>query len=665
MTPEQFFEGGTNTYNNWIDFTTGGAFVTGNRAQFQQQHQTPAGAFGGIGDFHCQTGIATNTTMILDGHALAETHDYQLHLLIQREKIGYFRLSYDNARTWSDADGGFFPGSGQYYASPDNSPALDRGKLSLEAGWVPDKGPKVTFKYTRSFRDGEEGSTEWGFAQPPGSNPFEPLGLASALEQIHEHTDSFQLDVSNHIKSTDLGAGLRYDTGKLDDALQVTQYPGGPSQSDLTARQDTTSDLFNAHAFTATWVKTNIMVSTGFSYSGVADNFTGSQIFGNEFNATAPNAPAGTGYYGLNGTSRLHDYVFDLNLFYKPSPHFNIVPSLRVDREDWNAASSGLETAGDLPAVPYTSDGDRALIDVRERLDLTYNGRTNWVFYARSDFTEGNGSLDQLGGMVPYPAIGNTNASATTDDRRFSQKYSLGARWYPSRRVTLDAGGYYKNDQYHYDNSLAPAPDPYLTPFQDYLVMQNFETYDANIRLTLRPLQNVTAISRYEYQLSTIVTGPDPIVGISDVETSRMTSHVIAQDVSWIPWSRLSLQAGLNYVLSQTRTPASGVVQGILDAQNNYWTLNFSSVLALDDKTDLNVSYLYYLSDDYNNNSPLGVPLGAGSQEHAVTATLTRRLSKNLRLALKYGYFHYNDAAYGGNRDFGANLVTATLRYRF
>jgi hypothetical protein len=144
-----------------------------------------------------------------------------------------------------------------------------------------------------------------------------------------------------------------------------------------------------------------------------------------------------------------------------------------------------------------------------------------------------------------------------------------------------------------------------------------------------------------------------------------MTTHVIAQDVSWTPWSRLSLQAGLNYVLSDTRTPASDVAQGILNAQNNYWTVNFSPNFVVDDKTDLALSYVYYVSGDYNNNSPLGVPYGAGSEEHALTATLTRRVSQNVRLVIKYGYFRYDDQAYGGNRDFGANLISATLRYRF
>ena len=87
-----------------------------------------------------------------------------------------------------------------------------------------------------------------------------------------------------------------------------------------------------------------------------------------------------------------------------------------------------------------------------------------------------------------------------------------------------------------------------------------------------------------------------------------MTSHIIAQDVSWTPWSRLYLQAGFNYVLSETKTPASDVTPAILPAQNNYWTLNFSSGLVLDDKTDLKLGFFYYRADDYPTTPPSGCP---------------------------------------------------------
>ncbi|MDE2232438.1 MAG: hypothetical protein KGJ95_10330, partial [Candidatus Omnitrophica bacterium] len=158
----------------------------------------------------------------------------------------------------------------------------------------------------------------------------------------------------------------------------------------------------------------------------------------------------------------------------------------------------------------------------------------------------------------------------------------------------------------------------------------------------------------------------DPASGLSEAQSSRMTSHIIAQDISWIPWSRLSLQAGFNYVLSETATPAFTPSAGaVLDAENNYWTVNFSSTFVVDDKSDLNVDYFYYQADDYQNNAPAGLPLGSGAREHGVTATLTRHINPRTSASLKYGYYHYTDALTGGAADFTAQLILATLQVRF
>jgi len=59
------------------------------------------------------------------------------------------------------------------------------------------------------------------------------------------------------------------------------------------------------------------------------------------------------------------------------------------------------------------------------------------------------------------------------------------------------------------------------------------------------------------------------------------------------------------------------------------------------------------------------LPLGAGGQEHAITATLVRRLTDRIRVSLRYGYLTYNDETYGGNSDFDAHLVYSSLQYRF
>jgi hypothetical protein len=406
-------------------------------------------------------------------------------------------------------------------------------------------------------------------------------------------------------------------------------------------------------------------------FANLDDTFSGSRIYGNDFDVVySPNSLNDLGYTSLNGGAREQEHVANVNLMATPIKNLTIVPSLRVQQDNWNANSSGIGTQGtDVTPGPVASTSDGEMLDVRERLDVRYTGVTNWVYYGGGEWTEGNGNLYETNGISQVSGIGPPPILRLTDDTRWFQKYFIGARWYPLRRVTLDAGGYYKRNEYDYNNiqdSTSNFPTNGNT-YPAYLVMQNFETYDGNVRLTLRPVQNVILVSRYEYQYSTINTAPDPVSGLGDVESSKMTSQIFAQNVSWTPWSRLCLQAGFNYVVSQTKTPTSGTnyTQAVLMAQNNYWTVTFNSSVVLDDKTDLNLGFFYYQADNYSNNSTVGLPLGAGADEQSVTATLTRRISRNLRVNLKYAYSHYNDRASGGNNNYNAQMVYSSLQYRF
>lgn len=663
LTQEQMFEGGAKAFNNWIDLSAGGFISGGNKAQFQQWQQSSGGVFGGIQDFHYQTDLAKGTTLTTDGHALFDNEDYKLSLAVTREKLGYARFSYNQYRTWYNGDGGYFSPTATFYPLSNNPLTLDHGDLIFEAGLALDNVPKVAFKYEHTTREGSQSSTIWGFAHPA---PGVTRGLSPSFYDIDEHSDIFQLDVTHHIKATDAGIGVRYETGKMDDSLNTTQFPGEPFQQKITDTQGTSYDLFDVHAFTETWLKKNLMLSSGFAYSDLNNDLSGSHISGSDFNVGyVPNPLADFGYYNLQGGSHLRQYVVDLNLLYKPSQHLAIVPSVRVQQEDANANSSGIETLGAFTPTPFTASSDQSVLDVRGRLDVTYNGITNWVLYARGDWTGGQGDLNATGGMGRVNGIGTLHIQQETDDSRFFQKYSAGARWYPARGITLDGGGYYKLNQYDYDNEVDSTINNSRDRYPAYLVMQNFETYDGNVRLTLRPRRNLTLITRYDYQYSTIYTTPDPISGLSGVKSSTIPSQIIAQDVNWAPWSRLYLQAGFNYVLSETTTPASDVSTAILPAQNNYWTLNFTSGFVVDNKTDLKLGFFYYRANDYTDNSTVGVPYGSDAEEYGITASLTRRISERLRVSLKYGYTHYADASYGGNEDFYSHLVYANLQYRF
>jgi hypothetical protein len=662
LTPEEMFEGGATPLNNWIEFSTGGFLRSGNNAQFQQRHRAYDGPFGGIEDFHYQQEVATNTVFSVDGRALFDLDDYKLKLSLVKEKTGYVRLSYDEFRTWSNADGSFYPPTGAFFPFGSDALELDRGKVSFEAGLTLENKPKVVFKYDHLFREGEKGSTIWGVTHP---NIGVTRSLSPTYYKIDESTDVFQLDVTHSIKLTDFGIGLRYETGKLDNSLRITQAPGEPVQQKITDHEETRFDLFSAHAFSESWIKEKVLVSTGFSVTDLENDFSGSRIYGSDFDVNyVPNALAGSGFVGLNGGSHLREYVMNLNVLFTPITNLTVVPSLRVQQEDTDADFTGRQTQGLNPTAPFSGTSERDVLDVRERLDLRYSGLTNWVFFSRGEWTIGQGNLRELGGTGQVGAGGIQPISRETEDDRFFQKYSLGARWYPLKRLTLDAEGYYKRNHYGYDHVTDSTPNNSANRYPAYLVLQNFDTYDAHLGMTLSPWKTVTLASRYEYQLSKIHTKPDAISGLSEIQSSRMVSHIISQNINWIPWSRLYLQAGVDYVVSKTET-ADDVTRAILDAQNNYWIVTFNSRFVLDNKTDLNLAYFYYVADNYDDNSSASVPYGADAKQHEMTATVVRRIRENLRLKLKYGYFRYSDETFGGSKDYDAHGLSSSLQYRF
>lgn len=657
LTPEEFFEGGKETYANWVEFSTGGLFTSGNNAQAQQRTQYREGAFGGIEDLHYTGKAGKGATLTLDGRAIFDNDDYRLGLALAREKLGFLRVRGETFRTWANGDGGFYhPGGVAFPLQPDNELALDRGEFSVEAGLTLKNLPAVTFRYTHRYRDGEKPSTIWGTVDAAGTGSLQ--GLVPAFYDLDETSDIFEVELQHQIKKTTVGLGARYETTDLDNALKTSLWQGG-AQPKITDRSSVEYDLFSVNARTETWIKPKLFFSSGFLWSDLNSTFTGSRIYGTDYDvAFAANPFNGLGYTNLVGFADQQEYVLNLNLLTIPAKNLTITPSIRAQRTDWEAGSTaGQTTPGAL--LSSRSDGDR--IDVRERLDIRYSGITNWSFHARGEWTQAEGNIREQGGLTsPVAAI-----TRDTDDERRFQKYSLGAKWYATRKTSVDVGGYWKRNRYDYDHNVDSTGNTGGNRYPAYLVMQNFETLDGHCRLTLRPRANLSLVTRYEYQLSTIETRPDAASGLGEIESAEMTSHIVGQNVTWTPWPRLALQLGVNYVSSETETPAPSVTQAVLDAQNNYWTVQTSGTLVLDDRSDLTLGYTWYRADNFQDNSAFGVPFGAGAEEHSVNATVTRRFSERVRVALSYGFVHYTDETSGGNHDFEAHFLSARLQYRF
>lgn len=667
-TPEQLYEGGDESYNNWIELTSGVLMNTGNGNQTTQMQEHKTGGFGGIEDLHFQKEVAKKTTFTLDGHGIYDQNNYQIGVGLKREELGYFRAGFEKFRTWDAGIGGYVPTDNQTYSFPGAPWSLDRGKISVEAGLTKPDLPHLTLKYDHDYRNGIKGSTLWGPTHDSNNNIYRAY---PTLYGIDESSDTFQLDLTHHYKEVNYGAGVSYQHGHMNDSQDMTFWQGEPVQQKNTDQQATRYDVINAHTFAESWVKQNLFLTGGFMYSNLRDSFSGSNIYGDDFGTPYSSTyPAlGYGYYNLNGDAHKNQYVCNLNLLAIPTKTFTITPSLRVEQENWNANSTGTGTLDTGMQDPFQSNSGRDAIGVTERLDFRYTGFTNWVVNVGGQWTEGQGNYNEHGGMTQVNGFGPAPVNFNTDDTTLFQKYSIGVRWYPVRKASVDVGGYFKKNTYNYDNSYDSTPNnagPYSPLYPGFIDYQNFETWDGNVRLTLHPISKVTMVSRYEYQYSTIDMRPDAATGLSQQQASAMTSQIFGQNVSWMPLNWLGLQAGVNYVLSTTETPNAdyGYSQSVLNAQNNYLTVNANADFVLDDKTDLDVGYFYYHANDFKNPA-LGLPYGAGAEQHSVTSTLTRQLTKQLRLTMRFAYSHFNDTANNGYGSYDSYLVSSGLQYRF
>lgn len=658
---EESLEARIEKYNNWLDLSFGYLTLRGDSAAFQQRHYTKKGFFGGIEDLHVQGSIDKKTSAQMDGRVLFDNSDYKIKLEVVREGLGFIRGGFSETRYWYDGSGGFFPQTGAWLDYYDGRLSLDRGEVWVETGLTLKKWPVITFKYTHQFRDGTKDSTSWGYYHPFGVGPVR--AISPTYWDIDERRNIFEADLKHTIGKVSFGAGLRYDTSDNDNARKIREFAKETTTDHITSREVVKYDVLNAHAFAETRFHKNVFMSVGYAYSTLDSDLAGSRIYGSDYDVGyQPIATRGNGFISLTGGSQAKEHLMNLNLMLNPWPNLAIIPALRLNQVGMDSTTWYLQT-DPLLSGPQAAASSRDVLDLTEQLELRYIGFTNWVLYARGEWMQGDGDLTELGASgLPVPV------NRYTEDRRWGQKYTIGANWYTSRRMNWDFQAYHKSRHNDYDlitdNTLnTPASG---NRYPAFLANHDFTTEDANVRLTLRPLKNVTLVSRYDIQYSTVDSTPDAAALLGEVESARILTHVFAQNVTWVPWSRLYLQAGFNYVVSKTESPADAYTQAVLDAKNNYWNLNFAAGFVMDDKTDLQAHYFYYRAfDNYYDNSAFGVPYGANAREHAVTASITRRLRDNLRVSLKYGFFTYHDASAGGYNNYDAHLIYSTLQLRF
>ena len=618
---------------------------------------------------------------------------------------------------------------GLFYGGPEY--ALYRSSLWAELGLRIPTLPELTLRYEHDIRNGQEDSTSYGGVNtgmtPVPSGNSATRKILPSFWNINETQDVFTFKGKqlfgkpDAFGNTEVNLNLRYEFDNTSDSLnwqnRTTPLVSGPAPTAVannknniplvpsnyyvTQLEQNKLNNYNGNITSVTRFGDNLMFTAGYMYSAETSHIGGNQVAGpiNGFSYTPyynniayANRPSGA-YIDLGGGSTVGQNVGSVNLLWTPIDGLTISPSMRYEFNDTQSASAYLtevsQTNGTVittnavtkikttnaivkspagVASSATLDNSSVLLnDFTESLQMRYVKVQDWVFYAQADWDQ---QLENRADSTPPQSYGYTPASGynlSANNTYMTQKYQIGANWYPLARLNASAQ-YYWQTQTIAQIINADAGPANGTP---RLANQNWNTQDANLRVTWQPFASVSMVTRYDLQQTTVNSqwqydgNAATSFGAPYGPSSLIRNNMLTENVTWSPVDRLYLQGGLSYVLSAISSPAASQTPALQNANNNYWTANAGAGYQIDAKTELRGDFNFYSANNYQNNAQYGVPYSAGASDYSFSASFKRQITRNINWSLKYSFDTYRDQLSGGNNNYTAQMISTGLQMRF
>ncbi len=643
----------------------GGALLNGDRPAFQQAYQHRKDGFGGIEELRISS-ESKDSFFQFQGRLMPGDDDYKLSARWEKPEKFYVSAGYESYRVWYDGSGGFFRPTGTSFVMFGEDLSLTRSKAWLELGAFTENKTYFRFRYERTDRDGNKGSTHWADTNLVGA-PYGTRNIVPGFYDIDEVTHSFSSDVGNEeSESVKWNVGARYSETELNNKRHARRRPFETADRIVTTKDQTKLDMFAAHGFYERKVSEQLTLSGGALITDLDTNLAGSRIYGQTYDpvfdpAYARRQQRDEGYYDLTGHGNLKQTVLNLNAVYLPKKHWSVRPSIRFENLHQETVSEFMETnigAGPaFAAIVEEVEGEqkKKWNEWSESVEVRYTGTPNWTYSATADWVQGSGNVEEE--RILHTGVFTIDRD--NDNERTSQKYALKANWYARPGLSIAAQYYYKVNVNDFNAVRDNTPPGTADRYPAFITDQDFETNDFNLRVSWRPMSLLSFVTRYDYQKSTITSQE---AGLQMEQSSKLTSHILSESVTWNPANRLYVNANVNFTWDQLATPA---YRFVLNSDNNYVNGSVGAGYALAKLDDLYLDYSFYRARNFVDNSALSLPFGAGQKQQGAFLTWVRRQTPTLVYTVKYGYMKNVDETWAGLNDFKAHLVYAKVQYSF
>lgn len=617
-----------------------GVFVDGDDNKFREDWQMEEGLKGGVDNFILRRELTTDTTLDVQGRAIVPEGDYLLNLLVEKSDVGYVHAGYSQYRKYFDDTGHFFQPFSISSFDLGKDLELDIGKVFIEAGLTLPEMPKLIVGYEHRYKDGEKSLLQWGSVSEGGV----ARKIFPSFKEVDEKLDIVRVEISHEIADVRLGDELRYEHYRMDNRIHEQEFNIDTSATErVTIDEEYEHDAFFNTFHAETHLNDTTFVSLGYLFT----TLDGDASF------RMNTVPFGPESFDKNWFSNAIDldqnvHIVSANAVLGPYRDATIYLGLQGESQeregDTDAVLAEIGFGGGFASPEAVIESDEDKWGLEETLGIRYTGLPRTTLYAEGRWTQQDIDLKETELEDGLPEL---NRDTDTDVRR--QRYSIGFNSSPLPKTTVAARyrrSYRSND---YDHRV-DIEDGYSA----FILDQDLETDEVMVKLSFQPLARIRTSLQYQLVATDIDTDEDTDPP-SSLRSANYDASIYTASITATPFSSLFLTGLVSYQEVRLETVDSA---GPIDTYNgDVLSLSASAGWAIDSRTKLDAEYIYSLAENFEDFSAEGLPLGVENQRHAVIANLSRRVTDNLSVRLRYGFYKYDDDASDGSDDYKAHLV--------
>lgn len=605
--------------------------VIGDRAKFEEDNWTSRNTSGGIESLTVSKQINKEDSLDFEGKAIAGNNDYNANLNLSREGLGSLTVAFKEFRKYYDPTGGYYSGFAGTInpVEPNQDLHLDIGNFKIEGILAKENSPEYSLSYERDFRSGSKSLLEWG-STILGAVQRQ---LYPASLETHETVDRVKAGVKYVTKTSEVSAEQIYERTKAknEDNYRETFNLASSSLSAQRWRlENYDSDLYSTILRGFKDVNDKLAVSCGVLYNhykgGSLENLVGDTNMDN---------PASL---EQNSTT-----IFP-TISFKPLKNLSMTFGSKAEFIDKN---------GDSNLSPNTNTSNTYQKIFTQNLQLKYNGIKNIALYADGSFEKKLiRQFEEKTGAL-YRKI---NSVADTNN------FTLGAKWYPISKINISVEDHYKNkfieNNDQFDNDAG---------YRGYIDRMNLSSNRPTLKLNYKPFRWMAYTLGYTYE--------DSIYGVrtkagSSTEIAKNKVHAYSVQAVLTPVDSFYISLFYERRNDFTSTRADGAGGAAIATQQpdykaNVDVLGFDSSYALSKKTNLNLGYSMYKTNNFNDFSATGMPYGLDNFSQDVSFGVKQTLNKNSSLEFKYKYLSYTESSNNHANDYEAHLLSAAMNMAF